>query len=129
DVAEELHVLKRKYSKLENAYKVLEMTKKKRKGQDYTPEQRQMLTEMFHVIRFDLCRLVKFPPPNWQGYSEDPKSACGRIMPKLSWPPGCTNEQKKVIYEDLIMPNMARAMSDTRNKILQNIRGVYYGEL
>lgn len=89
-----------------------------------------MLAEMFHAIRFDLCRLLKFPPPNWQDYSEDPKSTCGMIMPKLSWPPGCTKEQKNVSFEDLInAANMVRAMGDTRNKIVRNIRGVYYGEL
>ena len=104
------------------------MTKKKRRGGQMSQEQKLMMSEVYYQVRNYFFRMTKFPPANWQAYSEDSRSACGMIMPKISWPAGTTTRGKKEIYENLIMPLLAKCMSDCRNKVTQPIRAIYIRE-
>ena len=120
--------MKRKHEELRSAYKVLEMTKKKRKGEKARPEERQMLSEASYTVRTEIFRRVKFAPANLFAWSEARNSACQMVMKTLSFPPGTTDEGKRVIYEKLVMPYVYRAMGDCRNKVLQPVRRAFNGE-
>ena len=121
--------LKRKVSELEGQFEVLRMMKKAKKGEEMSPEQRQMIADVSAEIRKHFVRVVKFPRKvGWQYWSEDPNSASGMIASKINWPSGCTVEHKEAIWNTFLAKVVPRMVTAQRNKITQEMRRVFWRE-
>lgn len=125
DAVEENVALKRKIEELGTAKRMLEMSKKKKKRAQLSPEQRQLLSEASQTISNVVCRQVKFPPKGWQGWSEEKNSVCMMILPNLSFPPGATLSMKRDTWMDVIAPALGRMMTQSRNRITQPMKKTF----
>ena len=119
--------LKRKIEQLKASEQALRLTKKARRGVQLPPAQRQMLAEVAQEMKNRVVRVIKFPTSEWDAWSVNPNTACGQIVPKLSWPPDTAEDYKKEVWKDFIAPSMCRILTQTKNRIT-NARSTYYGE-
>jgi hypothetical protein len=102
-VTKENTAWKRKVSELEGRFEVLRMMKKSKKGEEMSPEQHQLISDVAAEIRKTFVRQIKFPRmEGWQYWNEDPNSASGMIADKINWPSGCTAESKEAIWNTVL---------------------------
>ena len=114
---------------LKASEEALRLSKRAKTVAALSPQQRQMISEVSQEMRNYVVRVIKFPSRNWEAWSENPGTACGMIVPKLSWPPGCTIDHKRDVWSALIAPSLNRMLTHAKNKITQPMRQVYNGEM
>lgn len=87
-----------------------------------------MISDVSAEVRKRFVRQVKFPRKDgWQYWSDDPRSASGMISDRINWPAGCTNDNKKAIWNTLVATSIPRIVTTARNKITQELREAFWG--
>ena len=131
-VKTEVNELKMKIKDYECQIAIYEMTKgskKKRDKKDMDPASQQMLMEAKAIFCSKIGRVVKFPGPGWKLYSEEDKTICGMMLPHINFPSDSTSAQKTVLWNEVVVPELGRILSDHKNKITQLMRKQHDGEL
>jgi hypothetical protein len=90
-------------------------------------DQKQMLTEVNYIMNTKVVRGVKFAKPGWSSYSTVPGTVCAMIMQDISLPVGTTEEEKKQIWNGFIKKALNRMLTQSKNKITQDLRGQFNG--
>jgi len=98
------------------------LSTKARKKKDLTKEQRQMLSEVGSIMRKVLFRTIKFPIVGWDKYSEKSNSCCGKVLSTVKLPPGADENLKRLIWDDLIKPELSSMLGTRKNDMLQDMR-------
>ena len=98
------------------------LSSKSRKKKDLTREQRQTLSEVGSVMRKILFRTIKFPELGWDKYSEKANSCCGKVLSTIKLPPGANDDLKRLIWDDLIKPELPSMLGSRKNDMLQDMR-------
>ena len=98
------------------------LSTKARKKKDLTREQRQMLSEVGSIMRKVLFRTIKFPIVGWDKYSEKSNSCCGKVLSTVKLPPGADENLKRLIWDDLIKPELPSMLGSRKNDMLQDMR-------
>ena len=98
------------------------LSTKARKKKDLTREQRQMLSEVGSIMRKVLFRTIKFPIVGWDKYSEKSNSCCGKVLSTVKLPPGADDNFKRLIWDDLIKPELPSMLGSRKNDMLQDMR-------
>jgi hypothetical protein len=86
-----------------------------------------MLTEVNYIMNTKVVRGVKFAKPGWNSYSTMPGTVCAMIMQDISLPVGTTEEEKKQIWDGFIKKALNRMLTQSKNKITQDMRGQFNG--
>lgn len=131
-VKTEVNELKMKIKDYECQIAIYEMTKgskNKRDKKDMDPASQQMLMEAKAIFCSKIGRVVKFPGPGWKLYSEEDKTICGMMLPHINFPADSTSAQKRVLWNEVVVPELGRILSDHKNKITQLMRKQHDGEL
>jgi hypothetical protein len=121
--------------------RLIDLERKERLGNVVTPsksvgrepkealsdDQKQMLTEVNYIMNTKVVRGVKFAKPGWSSYSTVPGTVCAMIMQDISLPVGTTEEEKKHIWNGFIKKALNRMLTQSKNKITQDLRGQFNG--
>jgi hypothetical protein len=121
--------------------RLMDLERKERVGNVVTPsksigrktksemndDQKQMLTEVNYIMNTKVVRGVKFAKPGWNSYSTMPGTVCAMIMQDISLPVGTTEEEKKQIWDGFIKKALNRMLTQSKNKITQDMRGQFNG--
>ena len=121
--------------------RLIDLERKERLGNVVTPsrsvgrepkealsdDQKQMLTEVNYIMNTKVVRGVKFAKPGWSSYSTVPGTVCAMIMQDISLPVGTTEEEKKQIWNGFIKKALNRMLTQSKNKITQDLRGQFNG--
>jgi hypothetical protein len=68
-----------------------------------------------------------FAKPGWSSYSTVPGTVCAMIMQDISLPVGTTEDEKKHIWDGFIKKALNRMLTQSKNKITQDLRGQFNG--
>jgi hypothetical protein len=92
-------------------------------------DQKQLLAEVNYIMNTKVVRGVKFAKPGWSSYSTVPGTVCAMIMQDISLPVGTTEDEKKQIWNGFIKKALNRMLTQSKNKITQELRGQFNGML
>ena len=128
-VKEEMTELKKEVEEYKRQVAIYEMAKKSRKKTKVRDEAtKTIIQEARSVFASKVGRYVKFPGPGWKLFSKESNTVCGMMLPEISFPSGSSDGEKKMIWEDVLVPLLSRMLTDHKNKITQLMRKQYIGE-
>ena len=128
-VKEEMTELKKEVEEYKRQVAIYEMAKKSRKKTKVRDEAtKTIIQEARSVFASKVGRYVKFPGPGWKLFSKESNTVCGMMLPEISFPSGSSEGEKKMIWEDVLVPLLSRMLTDHKNKITQLMRKQYIGE-
>jgi hypothetical protein len=111
-------------------WEILRSSKKAKKEGNLTVAQQQILLEAKGAIINKVCRMIKFPKTGWELYSRNPNSVFdSMIRTQVSFPTGLTESQIEILWNDVIAPALPRALTNAKNRILQDVKKRFLGRL
>ncbi len=109
-------------------WEVLKASKKTKKVANLTVAQQQILLEAKGAVINKVCRMIKFPKTGWELYSNNPNSVFdSMIRTQVSFPTGMTGPQMEILWNNVIAPSLPRALTNAKNRILQDIKKRFLG--
>ena len=121
--------LKKVNAQLKTDNDVLKITKKKKKkGKEYTREQKKMLDDVNHAMLKYYVRMVKFPQRGWDLWSMHEDSCCQIVCSRIDWPPDISMDNKKAMWNDFIKGSLPRMVTQIKNRITQDMRKTFFGK-
>lgn len=109
-------------------WEVLKASKKTKKVANLTVAQQQILLEAKGAVINKVCRMIKFPKTGWELYSNNPNSVFdSMIRTQVSFPTGMTGPQMEILWNNVIAPSLPRALTNAKNRILQDVKKRFLG--
>lgn len=119
-------------AKSERSLQVLRSThgraRTKKKAPD-DPQVKLCKSELRSFMKYNLGRKMKFLPKGCKKWSDRPKSICQTVIKSIHWPPGSSDEEKMDMWERVLAPNLTLMMTEYKNKIHQQMRMAFNGEI
>jgi hypothetical protein len=86
----------------------------------WTRQEKVWIQELGGAVRNDVGRRLKFLPPGYKKWSEDPKTVCGRVMTHFS-SVGDVEERKRV-WNEVLRHHLSKKLGEYKNKATQGMR-------